>query len=398
MIECHAIRVTARNFALLVALGCANISKEPLHPLVIVISRVRFFVTGVSPQVSQQERTSGTATTQHHFKEEALIKDTRTGSTRSHRGAIRRLAGAASLAIAATALLTGPAAAAPASSNANPAADCAGKSIPASKISFQLYSYAGWQGEIGTEAVLAELAEIGYKNVEPFGGSYEGRSAEEFRALLKEYKLKAPSAHGSTAEATFDQTLAYAKTIGQKYTGSGGWAAPGINRDGSSTYADVLATAEAMNHLGQLSVEAGTGKHFGHNHWWEFTTLVTNPETGEQTTAYEVLLANTDPRYVAFQLDVYWASDAGVDVVDLLERHGDRIELLHIKDGALPADTLGFESFPLLTDVGEGDIDWAPILDAAQGHVKYYVIERDGAPATAEFAEDSFNFLTCYSY
>lgn len=326
-----------------------------------------------------------------------MIKDIHSSGTRSHRGATRRLAAAASLAIAATAVLTGPAVAAPASSNANSASECAGKSIPASKISFQLYSYAGWQQEVGTEGILAELAEIGYKNVEPFGGSYEGRTAEEFNALLKEYGLKAPSAHGGTAEATFDQTLEYAKTIGQKYTGSGGWAAPGIAWDGTSTYEDVLATAEAMNRLGELSKKAGTGKHFGHNHWWEFTTLVTNPETGEQTTAYEVLLANTDPRYVAFQLDVFWASDAGIDVVDLLERHGDRIELLHIKDGALPADTLGFASFPLLTDVGEGDIDWAPILEAAQGHVKYYVIERDGAPATAEFARDSFNFLTCSS-
>ncbi len=333
----------------------------------------------------------------NHYKEEVLIKDIHTGSM-SLRRSVRTLAAAASLAVAASAILATSASATPASGNGATGAECSGRSVPASKISFQLYSYAGWQQEAGTEGILAELADIGYKNVEPFGGSYEGRTAEEFRALLKEYRLKAPSAHGSAVEATFDQTLAYAQTIGQKYTGSGGWAAPGIKLDGTSTYADVLATAEAMNRLGELSKKAGTGKHFGHNHWWEFTTLVTNPETGEQMTAYEVLLANTDPRYVAFQLDVYWASDAGVDVVDLLERYGDRIELLHIKDGALPADTIGFGSFPLLTDVGEGDIDWAPILDAAQGHVKYYVIERDGAPATAEFAKDSFNFLTCYSY
>ncbi|WP_418606315.1 hypothetical protein [Georgenia sp. SUBG003] len=72
------------------------------------------------------------------------------------------------------------------------AAECAGRSIPASKISIQMFSYAGWAREIGTEAVLAELAEIGYKNVEPFGGTYEGRSAEDFSALLKEYGLKSP--------------------------------------------------------------------------------------------------------------------------------------------------------------------------------------------------------------
>lgn len=325
---------------------------------------------------------------QHHFKEEALIKDIHSGSARSQRKATRRLAATAALAIAATAGMTVPAAAAPASTNANSAADCAGKSIPASKISIQMFSYAGWARQVGTEAVLAELSDIGYQNVEPFGGTYEGRTAGEFADLLGEYGLKAPSSHGSTNEAQFDATIAYAKTIGQKYMGSGGSASPGI-----STLENTLATAESLNRLGERSKKAGTGKIFVHNHQSEFTNQFTDPETGEVKSAWEILVENTDPRYVTFQLDVLWAADAGVDVVSLIEEHGDRIELLHVKDGFLNGDA---RAIP--TDVGEGEIDWAPILDAAQGSVKYYVVERDGAPATREFAEDSFNFLTCYSY
>ncbi|MDD9206521.1 sugar phosphate isomerase/epimerase [Georgenia sp. 10Sc9-8] len=291
---------------------------------------------------------------------------------------------------------TSSAMAAPKSDNANAAAQCAGRSVPASKISFQLYSYSDWQGEIGTEAVLAELAEIGYKNVEPFGGSYEGRTAEEFRALLKEYKLKAPSAHGSTDEANFDETLDFAKTIGQKYTGSGGWAGPGVPFfGGTTTWESALETAEAMNRLGEESVQAGTGKHFGHNHWNEFLLQVTDPATGETMSWWEAVARHTDPRFVAFQLDVFWAADGGADVVGLLEEYGDRIELLHIKDGDLSGPTPAFDG---LTDVGEGDIDWAPILEAAQGKVKYYVIERDGAPMDAEFARDSFEYLTCLNF
>jgi sugar phosphate isomerase/epimerase len=306
----------------------------------------------------------------------------------------RTVAASAAAAVAAGGLLLAvPAAAAPSSDNASSAAECAGRGVPASKISIQLFSYFGWQRQIGTEAVLAELAEIGYQNVEPFGATYEGRTAQEFRALLDEYGLKAPTSHGSTNEATFASTLDYAKEIGQKYVGSGGFAAPGIARDGSSTYADVLAVAETMNRLGEQSVTSGTGKLFGHNHQWEFTTVVTDPATGEQKTAWEVIAENTDPRWVTFQLDVFWAADAGVDVVDLLERYGDRIELLHIKDGDLNGDLRGIPG-----DVGEGDIDWAPILEAAQGKVKYYVVERDGAPADREFAEDSFNFLTCFTF
>ncbi|GIG29008.1 sugar phosphate isomerase/epimerase [Cellulomonas marina] len=90
---------------------------------------------------------------------------------------------------------------------------------------------------------------------------------------------------------------------------------------------------------------------------------------------------------------MFWAADAGVDVAALIEEHGDRIELLHIKDGDLNGDARGIPS-----DVGEGEIDWAPILQAAQGKVKLYVVERDGAPADAEFARDSLEFLTCFTY
>jgi sugar phosphate isomerase/epimerase len=325
---------------------------------------------------------------QHHFKEEALIRNIYSGSARSQRGATRRIAAAASLAIAATAALTGPATAAPASTNVSSTAECAGKSVPASKISIQMFSYWNWTREVGTEAVLAELSDIGYQNVEPFGGTYEGRAAAEFADVLGEYGLKAPTSHGSTNEAQFDTTMAYAKTIGQKYMGSGGSASPGI-----STLEDTSATAETLNRLGERSKKAGTGKIFVHNHQGEFTTQFADPQTGEVKSAWEILVENTDPRYVTFQLDVLWAADAGVDVVSLIEEHGDRIELLHVKDGFLNGDA---RAIP--TDVGEGDIDWAPILDAAQGSVKYYVVERDGAPATREFAEDSFNFLTCYSY
>ncbi|BDZ65218.1 sugar phosphate isomerase/epimerase family protein [Agromyces mangrovi Wang et al. 2018] len=309
------------------------------------------------------------------------------------------LAGAAGVALLAGGLLAGgPALAAPESENANPAADCAGRSIPASKVSFQMFSQLGWQfAEGDVEPVLAALSEAGYKNIEGFGNpgsffsTYGDRTADEFRALLKEYGLKMPSAHGNTNEATFDETLEWAKAVGQKYTGSGGFPAPGIN----SGYENVLLTAEAMNRLGERSVKAGVGKFFGHNHQSEFTTTYTVPETGEVKSAWEILVENTDPRWVTFQVDVFWASDAGegVDVPALLEKYGDRIELLHIKDGDLNGEGRGVPG-----NVGQGDIHWEPILEEALGHVNLYVIERDGAPNDATFLTESFDYLTCLEY
>ncbi|MEG3613579.1 sugar phosphate isomerase/epimerase [Isoptericola haloaureus] len=269
-----------------------------------------------------------------------------------------------------------------------------GRTVPANKIGIQLFSYLGWQRDIGVDGVIDGLEEVGLRNVEGFGtpggffSSYGDYSASEFRTELRDHGMHIPSSHGSTNEETFDTTLELAKDFGQKHVGSGGFAAPGIG----GGYENVIATAETMNRLGERSVKNGTGKFFGHNHAGEFQTMYEVPETGEMKSAWHILEENTDPRYVAFEVDVYWAVSAGVDVVELLETYGDRIDLLHIKDGHAPytRDTL--------TDVGEGDIDWAPILRAAHGKIDYYILERDGAPNSIEFAQDSFEYLSTLRY
>ena len=78
--------------------------------------------------------------------------------------------------------------------------DCAGRGVPTSKISIQLWTFAEYVG-FGTDAatiarletVLSSLSEMGYRNVEPF--TLSGLSAEAYRALLDRYGLKASARH-----------------------------------------------------------------------------------------------------------------------------------------------------------------------------------------------------------
>ncbi|AEG44517.1 sugar phosphate isomerase/epimerase [Isoptericola variabilis] len=286
------------------------------------------------------------------------------------------------------ALALGTAAGATAAPGESARPDDAGRSVPASKISIQMFSLIPWVQQDGLDSVLGELAAMGYRNIEPFSGNFAGYTAEEFAALLKKHGLKASASHNSTNEATWDQTLDYAKTIGQHYVGSGGFASPGIG-----SYENTLATAETLNRLGEAASKRGLHKIFGHNHQQEFTTKYVVPETGELKSAWEIIADNTDPRYVTFELDVLWAADAGVDVVALLEEYGDRIELLHVKDGFLNGDARA-----TFADVGEGEIEWEPILQAAHGKVRYYTVEYDLAPNGREFAADSFEFLSSLTY
>jgi sugar phosphate isomerase/epimerase len=286
-------------------------------------------------------------------------------------------------------------------------ANCAtGRSVPASKISIQLWTFNRYieqgidtqPGAPGPEAtraerleyVLAFLSEVGYRNIEPY--SFHGLTAEQFRALADEYGLAVPSRHMSTSEAAWDANIADAKTVGQHWTGSGGFAAPGIG-----SYENTLATAETLNRLGERSVKNGTGPVFGHNHTSEFDTMYVDSQgDGTLKSAWQIIYENTDPRWVVFQLDVGWAVTAGEDPVALVEQFGDRIELFHVKDIVdigLPTQRQ--------TTVGQGEIDWAALFAASQGQIHQYVIEQDPPGGTFDpfaFAAESFEYVDCLQY
>ncbi|MEE6297377.1 TIM barrel protein, partial [Georgenia wangjunii] len=256
--------------------------------------------------------------------------------------------------------------------------------VPVEQVSVQMFSLIPWVNADGLPAVLERLASIGFENIEPYGGNFNGYTAQEFRAMTDALGLRIPSSHYDTNEASFDETLAFVEALGQEYVGSGGFASPGIG-----SYENTLATAETMNRLGERAVEAGFEKFFGHNHAGEFTT--TYEHEGEVMSAWEILVAETNPEWVTFELDVAWAAHAGIDVADLIEEHGDRIELLHIKD----ATNLGGPGNPVFTNLGEGDVDLQGILAAAQdADIAYYVLEYDRAPDGEEFVTSGFEYLT----
>jgi sugar phosphate isomerase/epimerase len=241
------------------------------------------------------------------------------------------------------------------------------------EISIQLWNFAAYIG-FGTDAatqarleeVLRRLSAIGYRNVEPF--TFNGLTAAQFKALLDRYRLRAPSRHGDVSITNFATTLADSRTLRQRFVGSGGFPTPGIG-----SYENTLATAIVMNELGRRSVRNGTGKFYGHNHQGEFRTQYADPATGEMKSAWQILVENTDPRYVTFQLDVLWATDGGADPVDLLRRFGRRIFSLHVKDGINVAAPANATPVPM----GEGEMVFEPILRAAEPYVELYIYEQD---------------------
>ena len=272
--------------------------------------------------------------------------------------------------------------------------DCAGRGVPASKISIQLWTFAEYIGFgtdpatiARTEEVMRRLSEMGYRNVEPF--TLSGLTAEQYRTLLDRYGLKARSRHVDVGTpqnpADIEQILADNRTLGIKFFGSGG-------TPNYATEAEWIAYAEYLNELGEQARKAGQTLMV-HNHNWEFQRVF-----GDRT-AFDILMEHTDPKNVVFQMDIYWATNGGGldNPVEVLERYGNRIQLFHVKDMAAGP-------FPgRIEIVGEGIIDFPEIFAASKGPVRYYVVEHDprfGDPTFDPFeaAEKGFDYLDCVTF
>jgi sugar phosphate isomerase/epimerase len=274
------------------------------------------------------------------------------------------------------------------------APDCAGRGVPVSKISIQLWTFAEYVG-FGTdpatiarlEEVLSSLSEMGYRNVEPF--TLSGLSAEDYRALLDKYGLKASARHVNVGTpenpADIEAIIEENRILGIQFFGSGGTPQ-------YTTEAEWIAYAEYLNELGAVARQQGQTLMV-HNHNWEFQTVF-----GDQT-AFDILMQYTEPENVVFQLDLYWATNGGGldNPVEVLERYGNRIQLFHVKDMAAGP-------FPgRIEIVGEGIIDFPEIFAATQGPVRYYVVEHDprfGDPTFDPFeaAQKGFDYLNCVTY
>ncbi len=228
------------------------------------------------------------------------------------------------------------------------------------RIALQLYTVRqeAAQDFLGT---LRRVAEIGYPAVE-FAG-FGGVPVPELRATLDELGLRAMGAHVPIAnfETRLPDVLADLRTLGCSYAVVP-WLPP--ERRGDDQLPELCAL---FNRLGAACREAGLVFAY-HNHDFEFAPLDGAP--GRQT-FFDVLVAETDPDLVGFELDVYWAAYAGLDPIQLLRHLGRRVPLVHLKDMAPGADR-GIAAF------GVGTLPWPEILAAAtDAGVAWGIVEQD---------------------
>jgi sugar phosphate isomerase/epimerase len=250
-------------------------------------------------------------------------------------------------------------------------------------VGLQLYSLRDQFKDQGVIPVLDQVAKWGFKYVE-VAGTY-GMSIAEFKAELDKRGLVPIGSHFPYERLRDDiaGVIREAKEMGLIYVGCA-W----ISHEGPFDEKQCRAAAAVFNKAGKALAENGL-KLYYHNHGYEFGPY-------KSGTLFDLLVAETDPQYVYFQMDVMWTVFPAQDPVKLLQKYPDRWLLFHLKDlkkGVATGSLTG--STELTNDValGTGQVDWPALLRAAQKvGVKYYFIE-DESPTVVNQIPQSLKFL-----
>ncbi len=231
------------------------------------------------------------------------------------------------------------------------------------------------------DKTLNRLAEIGYNSIEAAGysfndGTFYGLKPKAFAEKLNGLGMPLNSSHTVCEPDTADKIFADAAEAGCKYVIYPYLAEPlRQNIDG------YKATAEKFNKIGEIGNKYGI--RFGyHNHAFEFDKM--QGEIG-----MDVLIGETDPKLVTFEVDLYWVTKAGYDPVDYLQKHPGRFEIFHVKDMVKTEDMF-------FSPVGAGRIDFESIFAIKKtAGMKMFFVEQDRFRDYDPFesVEMSFNYL-----
>ena len=223
------------------------------------------------------------------------------------------------------------------------------------RIGLQLYTVRH-QMEKDFEGTIARVAATGYREVE-FAG-YFGRSPRDVRALLDRHGLSAPSSHVSLAPEQWRGALDAAPIVGHRYLVIA-WIPPEERR----TLDDYKRAAERLSRAATEARAAGLQFAY-HNHDFEFAPL-------DGRLPYDVLLAETDPKLVQLEVDLYWIVKGGQDPLAYFARWPGRFPMVHVKDSAGPPDHR-------MVEVGAGKIDFKKIFaQRDQAGIQHFFVEHD---------------------
>lgn len=227
--------------------------------------------------------------------------------------------------------------------------------------------------EADVAGTMAAVADMGYVGVE-VGGSY-GLTPAQFAQLVADLGMTVCSNHGALPSAeTLAQVVADQRALGSTRLVSG------YGPDDLKTVDACKAAGAKLQAAAELLAPHGISVHV-HNHYWEFQRV----EDGR----YPLDIMLEEAPDVWSQLDLYWVAFGGADPVEVLGRLGQRVELVHVKDGLLGAE-YHFQA------LGTGQVDLPAAIGALDTTVtQWLIVEQDLSDGDMMAdVQTSYSFLT----
>jgi sugar phosphate isomerase/epimerase len=266
------------------------------------------------------------------------------------------------------------------------------------KMGIQLFSLPKMLSE-DFEKGIKMLAAMGYKELElygpfPFsteaaqkrwsavtpqlgfnGSGYFGKTIKEVKTILHDNGLKSPAMHTDmdTLLNSMDKLGEAAHILGQKYV-----TLPSIPDELRKNLDDYKRISETFNKIGENAQKNGI--KFGyHNHGYGIKPM-------EGQIPLQIILENTDPNLVFFELDIFWTASGGADPIEYLTKYPNRYKMLHLKDMKEKKEFSGdggnasqwIPLFGNMTTAGDGVLDLKGIVKKAKEiGVEHYFVEQD---------------------
>ncbi len=239
-------------------------------------------------------------------------------------------------------------------------------------VGLQLYSIRDAMAE-DVPGSLKKVSNLGYKYLEMAGytdGKFYGYTPAEFKKIVSDLGMEILSSH-TMVEAT-GITLDNAKIMADAHAALDAkyCIQPWVNEPDRNieSYKKMIGD---WNQVGEIMKEVGI--QFGyHNHNFEFLN------TDGIVPYYDIFLPEMDADLITMEIDLYWATKAGQDPVEMFNKYPGRFQLFHMKD--MYEETAPY--FDVIKDdispVGEGKIDFKRILAAKEvAGMKYFFVEDD---------------------
>ncbi|MEI2279890.1 sugar phosphate isomerase/epimerase [Paenibacillus polysaccharolyticus] len=237
---------------------------------------------------------------------------------------------------------------------------------------------------------LQDLSTIGYKNIEipvdfqsDSAFNIHSLSASDLKRMTETAGIQILGTHipAELNEQELNEIITYHKELGCNRA-----IIPMRFFQGAN---DAIDFSKRLNEYGKRLRTHGIQLYY-HNHFQEFQKF-------DGKTLFEILLENTNPDYLKFELDIYWAIRGGANVEQLLKQLGTRCELIHIKDLPHPVstvnilDTLEKEkeitihdfipvfNYDNFVEIGRGKLNIKEIIKFVKEHTatKYIIVEQD---------------------